>query len=719
MSFPLALLIVPLLVISSVSAATPLPEPDTPTITYPETRRDDVVDTLFGQSIPDPYRWLEQDVRTDSDVADWVAAQNAVTDTHLESLPGRDVFRERLTEHIDHEQFSLPQERGGRYFYAYNPGLANQASLMLRDEVDGDPRVLIDPNQWSEDGATALAEWAASSDGSRVAYAVQEGGTDWRTIKIIDVDTGQILSDEVKWARFTTMVWAEDGSGFFYSRYPEPAPGTESLASVANHAVYFHAVGTPQEEDRPVHATPDRPEMLHIPEVTDGGRYAVVHSTPGFQANSLTVVDLESDDWESRTLFPELDAEWTVAGTVGSTLYLVTSKDADQRKIVTLNLEDPTPTPVDLVAEDEVVLSDARLVGDRLIARYFVDVQTEVRRFTLDGTPDGVVELPGIGTTSAFQGRPDSDEAFYIFTSFNVPLTLYRYDVAANTSTVWAAPDVEADLARIVVEQHFYPSKDGTSVPMFIVRRDDVTGPAPTMLYGYGGFGISIVPAYTPLELAWIEQGGVFAVANIRGGGEYGKPWHDAARLEGRQNAFDDFIAAAEYLYAEEITSPGGLVINGESNGGLLVGAVVNQRPDLYGAALVGVGVLDMLRFDKFTGGTTWIGEFGDPANEEHFRNLLTYSPYHTIADGEDYPAILATTADTDNRVVPAHTFKYVAALQAADIGDRPHLARIETRAGHGAGKPTDTVIEETTDKWAFAAYWTGLAVEPYTQPEP
>lgn len=713
MKLPRALLIVPLLVTSTVATATPLPQRAMPEIIYPETRQGDVVDTLFGEEIADPYRWLENDVRTDREVSDWVEAQNVVTETHLESLPGRDVFRERLTEHINHEQFSIPQERGGRYFYTYNPGLANQASLLVRDEVDGDPRVLIDPNQWSDDGTTALAEWAASADGSQIAYGVQEGGTDWRTIRIIEVDTGQVLSDEVKWARFTTLVWAEDGSGFFYARYPEPEPGTESLAGIANHAVYFHAVGTPQAADRLLYTTPDRPEMLHTTGLTDGGRYAVIASTPDFQSNSLTVVDLESDDWAPRTLFTGFDADWTMAGNAGNTLYLVTSQDADQRKIVTLNLEDPNSTPVDLVAEDDAVLSDAQLVGGRLIARYLVDVQSELRRFTLDGTPDGVVELPGIGTAGGFQGHLDSDEAFFVFTSYNSPTTIYRYDVAANTSDVWAAPEIDADLDRIVVEQHFYSSRDGTTVPMFVVHRDDVTGPAPTMLYGYGGFGISVVPAFNPLELAWIEQGGVFAVANIRGGGEYGKPWHDAARLDLRQNAYDDFIAAAEYLHAEEITSPDGLVIHGESNGGLLIGAVVNQRPDLYAAALPGVGVMDMLRFDKFTGGASWVGEFGSPANEDHFRNLLTYSPYHTIADGENYPAILATTADTDNRVVPAHTFKYVAALQAAEIGDRPHLARIETRAGHGGGKPTEMIIDEAADKWAFAAYWTGLEVEP------
>jgi len=686
-------------------------------IIHPETRRADVVEDLFGQKIADPFRWLENDARGDSEVAAWIEAQNAVTARCLASLPGRDVFRKRLTALFDHAQFTAPRERGGRYFYTRNPGLENQAALVVREGADGVDCVLIDPNTWSADGTVALAEWDASDDGAHVAYAVQEAGTDWRTIRVVDAATGEVLEDEVRWVRFTAITWAADGSGFFYARYPEPAEGAAFQAGLANHAVYFHAIGTPQSQDRLLHATPARPELLHFPEVTAGGRYAVVYSTPGSQTNSLTVVDLDSDGWDARTLVADFDAEWTVIGDAGSTLYLMTSQGAERRKIVTMDLATQHPVPVERVAEDEAVLGDARLVGGRLMATYLVDVKSEIRRYMPDGTPDGRVELPGIGSAGGFQGHPEGNEAFFVFTSFNAPTTIHRYDVAANTHTVWAAPKVDVDLGRIVVEQHFYASKDGTRVPVFIVRRDDVADAAPTLLHGYGGFGISMIPAYSPVLLAWLEQGGVVAIANIRGGGEYGKAWHNAGRLENKQNSFDDFIAAAEYLRDQGIAPEDGLAVHGESGGGLLVGVVVNQRPELFAAALPGVGVMDMLRFDRFTGGRLWMGDYGDPANPAQFHNLLAYSPCHNVASGRRYPAILATTADTDDRVVPAHTFKYIAAIQAADAGPRPHLVRVETRAGHGAGKPMDKVIEEMADKWAFAAHWTGMNVEPARAP--
>lgn len=678
------------------------------TAVYPATRRDDVVETAFGHQVADPYRWLEADARSDSAVAAWVADQNAVTDACLESLPGRDVFRARLKALQDHEKFTIPRKRGGRYFYTRNPGLENQAALLVRDSVDGPDRVLLDPNTWSEHGTVALAEWEPSRDGALLAYAVQQDGADWRTIRVVDVATGALRDDTLAWARFTTIAWAADGSGFFYTRYPEGAGD----AALVDHAIYFHVLGTPQASDRLLYATPERPELLHFIEVTSSGRHAVITSTPGVQANNLVVIDLHDARWQARTVVDNFDAEWSPVGDTGHTLYLLTSDRAERRRIATLDLDDPAAAPRELVPEDGAVLGDARLVGGRLIGTYLADVKTQLRRFTLDGKPDGVVPLPGIGSAGGFQGHADSDEAFFVFTSFNAPTTILRYDVAANTSTVWAAPAVDAQLDRIVVEQRFYTSKDGTRVPMFLLRRSDVAGPAPTLLHGYGGFGISMVSYYEPSLLAWIEQGGIVAIANIRGGGEYGKAWHEAARLDRKQTSYDDFIAAAEYLHAQRIVARDGLAVHGESNGGLLVGVVVNQRPDLFAAALPGVGVMDMLRFHRFTGGPMWMGEFGDPATEAHFHHLLTYSPYHNVAPGKPYPAILVTTADTDDRVVPAHSFKYIAALQGLDIGARPHLIRIETQAGHGAGKPTAKAIDEMADKWAFAAHWTGLAVK-------
>jgi prolyl oligopeptidase len=678
---------------------------------YPKTRREDLVEAQFGHRIADPYRWLENDARQDSEVAEWARQQNDLARSYLDGLSGREVFGRLLSELFDYEQIGVPLKRGGRYFYTKREGLRNQASLHVRAGLDEPERMLLDPNDWSQDGADAIAEWDASHDGGYVVYGIQRGGTDWREIKVLDVATGETLDDDVKWARFGNIAWAKDGAGFFYSRYPEPDLGTASQAGVANHAVYFHRLGTPQAEDRLVHATPDRPHLLHLAGVTDDGRYLVIHSTPGSSITMVSVVDLSGSDWTVKPVIGgDFAADWSAIGNDGTTLYVVTSHGASRRKIVTIDLAQAEPELFDIVGEQEAVLEHASLVGRRLMAGYLVDAKTEIRRHTLDGTPEGVVELPGIGS-AGFRGTLEDNEALLAFTSFNAPLTIYRYDVAADMRTVWAQPKVSIDLTEIEVEQRFYASRDGTSVPLFLIRRRDVQAPAPTLLYGYGGYGISLTPYYAPTQLAWVAQGGVLAIANIRGGGEYGKAWHDAGRLANKQKSYDDFIAAAEFLRDTGIARPDGIAIQGESNGGLLVGAVVNQRPDLFAAALPGVGVMDLLRFHHFTGGIFWTLDFGDPRDEAAFNNLLTLSPYHNIASGKGYPPILVTTADADDRVVPGHSFKYVAALQAADIGPRPRLLRVETRAGHGAGKPLDKVIAETADMWAFAAQWTGLEV--------
>ncbi|WP_338662043.1 prolyl oligopeptidase family serine peptidase [Pararoseomonas sp. SCSIO 73927] len=680
---------------------------------YPETRRVDAVEERFGVRVADPYRWLESDARTDPEVAAWAAAQDRLARSYLAGLPGRDAFRERLAALVDHERLTPPEKRGNRYFFTRNPGLDNQDVLVLREGVDGPDRVLIDPNSWSEDGATALAEWSASPDGAHVAFAVQEGGTDWRTIRVLDVASGAWLEDRLEWARFTALAWVGDGSGFLYSRFPAPQGPAGFEARVMGHAVYFHAIGTPQAEDRAVHATPDRPDHLNLASVTADGRYAAILSMPGPGGNALTVLDLADSAWTPFRLVERTDVAWSVIGNLGTTLYLLTQQDAPRGKVVALDLDRVGAGPRDLVPEREEVLVDAALVGGRLLLSYLVDGRTRILRHRPDGTPDGEVGLPGLGTAGGFRGHPGDDEAFLVFTSHDAPTTVLRYDVPANRWTVWARPEVAIDLGRIAVEQRFYRSKDGTRVPLVIVRRKDVAGPAPTVLYGYGGFGISMVPYYSPAHLAWVEQGGVYAVAGLRGGGEYGKAWHDAGRLLNKENVLDDFIAAGEYLKAEGVTAPGGLAIQGESNGGLLVGAVVNRRPDLFAAALPGVGVMDMLRFHRFTGGGFWQQDYGDPEREADFRNLLSLSPYHNVREGVAYPAVLVTTADTDDRVVPGHSFKYAAALQAGDLGDRPRLLRIDVRAGHGAGKPIDKGIEEVADLWAFAARWTGLEVRP------
>lgn len=685
---------------------------ETPPMPYPETPKGDVEEMHFGITVADPFRWLENDPRQDAEVADWMEAQNAFSAPNLQDLAGREAFHRRLTAMFDHETLLPPVERGGLYFFNRDGGLDNQSQLLVREGVNVTSRVLIDPNTWSDEGTVALAEWAASADGAFVAFAMQDGGSDWRTIRVMNTSTGEVLEDEVEWARFTAIAWHPDGSGFYYSRFPEPE--ADFNASVENHAVYFHRIGTPQSEDLLVHAPTPGQSLLHTANVTSDGRYLIVYTTALTGGVAVTVTDLASEDAAPKTIVESYDDMWLLLGNLGTEMFFSTQNNAPQGRVVKVDLSDAQPEFTEVIPErsDAVLrIGGSALVGDRLLLSYTIDVQSQVELYRLDGMLDGTVPLPGPGTIALVNGRPGANEAFFAFTSYDAPMTVLRLDVAAKETTVWAEPEIAPDLDAIRVEPHFYTSEDGTRVPLFVVRRDDIEGPAPTMLHAYGGFGISMVPHFSPAAMAWVAEGGVYALANIRGGGEYGQAWHHAGRRTNKQNVFDDFIAAGEYLIDQGITPSDGLAIHGESNGGLLVGAVVNQRPDLFAAALPGVGVLDMLRFDRFTSGATWVEEFGSPAVEEDFRNLLSYSPLHTIRDGVRYPAILVTTADTDNRVVPAHSFKYTAALQAADIGNRPHLLRVETRAGHGAGKPTAMVVDEFADMWAFAAHWTGLEV--------
>lgn len=683
-------------------------------IVYPETKRVDLVETQFGEKVADPYRWLEDDVRNNTDVAKWVAAQNEVTDAYLDTLPGRAVFKARIEELFDYERFGVPTQKGGRYFYAHNSGLQNQATLWVRDSLDAPGRVLIDPNSWANDGATALSEWVPSEDGTRLVYGIQDGGSDWRTIKLIDVATGAVLDDEVKWVKFSNLAWAKDGSGFYYSRFPEPEAGQAFQALNENQAVYFHRIGTPQSADRLIYAAPDVPRRGHFAQVTDDGGWLVITTSEGTDDRyEITLIDLTTSDMAPRTIIPGLEHNWSLVGNIGTRFFWTTNMGAPRMKLVTMDVAATSPIATDLIPEEAATLEGAGIVGGKLFLSYLVDAKTEVRRHAIDGALEGIVDLPGIGTAAGFGGTQDDPETFYAFTSFNYPTTIFRYDVNSGRSSEWARPNVAFDPSHYVVEQRFFASKDGTRVPLFLVRGKGVTAPAPTLLWGYGGFNVPYGPAFSAARLAWMEQGGVFVLANIRGGGEYGKAWHNGGRLNNKQNVFDDFISAGEYLIEQGVTSKDGLAIQGGSNGGLLVGAVVNQRPDLFAAAMPAVGVMDMLRFDRWTAGRYWVDDYGYPSKEADWKVLRAYSPYHNIRSGEDYPAILATTADTDDRVVPGHTFKYVAALQAARIGSKPHLVRIETRAGHGSGKPTDKIIEEAADLWAFAAKWTGLAINP------
>jgi|TARA_R110002126_G_scaffold152831_7_gene300037 prolyl oligopeptidase len=683
-------------------------------LTYPEARTVDVVEEQFGEYIADPYRWLENDVREDPEVAEWVKAENAVTDAYLEKLPGRKVLADSMTELFDFDDLGNPDEAGGKYFYERKSGGQNQAVLYVRDGADGEERMLIDPATWSKDGATALAGWKPSADGSLLAYAVQDGGSDWRTLKVLDVATGEVKEDTVEWAKFTDLAWMPNNIGFLYSRFPKPEEGAAFQSLNANHAVYLHVMGSEQAKDTKVYATPDQPELNHSAQLTSDKEWVVITSSSGTDERyEITLIKVDAPKLQTRKLVSGFENDWRLIDGVGDTLYFVTNKDAPRMRVVKTDVSAAEPEFTEVVPQSDAVVGGAMIVGDRLVISYLVDAKSQLSVFDLDGKALGTLDLPGPGQVGSLSGSMKSDEGFFTFQSFNRPTTVFRYDGEA-APTIWAKPALPFDPDTVEVTQRFYKSKDGTKIPMFLVhmKGQDLSKGAPTMLYGYGGFNISVLPQYKPAWMAWIKAGGVFASANLRGGGEYGKEWHDAGRLQNKQNVFDDFIAAGEYLIGEGITPKDGLAIEGRSNGGLLIGAVMNQRPDLFTAGHAAVGVMDMLRFNRFTAGRYWVDDYGYPDKEQDFKTLLAYSPYHNLMGGVDYPALIVSTADTDDRVVPGHSFKYVARLQALDTGDAPHLIRIETRAGHGSGKPTDKLIEEYSDIYAFLADATGLELE-------
>jgi prolyl oligopeptidase len=709
-----------------LAALPAMANPMTP-LTYPETRQDDVVETRFGEAIADPYRWLENDVRSDAEVADWVDRQNATSHAYLAGLPQRSWFAARIRALMDYERFGLPQKAGSRYFYTRNSGLQNQPQLLVRNGLTGKPRLLLDPNTWTSDGATALAEWVPSHNGKFLAYAVQDSGSDWRTIRMLDARDGRLLPDAINWAKFTNFAWVGN-EGFLYSRFPEPAAGAAFQSLNKNQAVYFHRVGTAQAVDELVYATPDQPELGHSAEVTHDNRWVVITSSRGTDAKyEVHIIRLGAGTgWTAQVLVGGLEHNWRLIEGHEDSLWFMTNKDAGRLKVVRVDLDqknrqaskgNPHWVFTDIVPERTETLERAQIVGDRLILSYLKDAASVAEMVSLSGKLLSELSLNSIGTAAGFSGRPGDPETFYGFSSFNHPNAIYRLDSSTGKITPFVQPQLTFTPDEYVAEQRFIVSKDGTQVPMFIVRKKSLAAAGqavPTLLYGYGGFDVSLTPGFSAVRMAWLEAGGAFAMANLRGGGEYGKAWHDGGRLHNKQNVFDDFIAAGEYLIAQGITPKSGLAIQGGSNGGLLVGAVVNQRPDLFAAANAAVGVMDMLRFDRFTAGRYWVDDYGYPGKEADFRVLRAYSPYHNIRAGADYPAVLVTTADTDDRVVPGHSFKYAAALQAAQTGSKPHLIRIETRAGHGSGKPTDKLIEEGADVLAFMAQATGLEVRPH-----
>ncbi|MDB5310725.1 MAG: family peptidase [Gemmataceae bacterium] len=676
---------------------------------YPETKKGDVVDDYHGTRVPDPYRWLEDDVRTAKDVAAWVEAENKVTHAFLESIPQREAIRKRITALWDYEKISAPFKAGGKYFFFKNNGLQNQSVLFVQDALDAEPRMLLDPNTWSKDGTIALAGLAATDDGKYLAYGKAVAGSDWNTWHVLDVAGGHALADELKWVKFSGASWTPDGKGFFYSRFPEPGKDAAFQALNENQKLYYHRLGTPQADDVLVYQVPDHPKWTVGGHVSEDGRYLIVAVGDGTTSRKVRVVykDLAEPYGLPVELVPNHENKFSFLGNDGPVFYFRTDFHAPKYQVVAVDTRRPeSATWKTIVPEARETLEDVNLVGNLFVCNYLRDAKTLVKVHDLAGAFVREVELPGIGTAAGFGGRRTETETFYTYISFTTPPTVYRYDLITGKSTLLRQPKVKFDPARFEVKQVFYPSKDGTKVPMFIAHRKGVEldGTNPTLLYGYGGFNISLPPAFSISRVQWMEMGGVLAVANLRGGGEYGDAWHRAGTKLTKQNVFDDFITAAEYLVREKYTSPKKLAIQGGSNGGLLVGACMTQRPDLFGACLPAVGVMDMLRFQKFTAGRFWVDDYGSSDAPEEFQALVKYSPYHVLMSKgpREYPATMVTTADTDDRVVPGHSFKFAAALQAAQKGASPVLIRIETKAGHGAGKPTAKVIEEVADQWAF-----------------
>jgi len=679
---------------------------DRPPLKYPATPRVEQIDTHHGDRVADPYRWLEADVRENPQVAQWVADENKVTFAYLQSIPQRERIRKRLTELWNYPKYGTPFQRGGRYYFMKNDGLQNQSVLYTHDALDAPPRVLLDPNTWSKDGTVALAGMSFSDDGKYMAYGVQTAGSDWRTWHVMEVATRRVLEDKLEWVKFSSPAWTHDSRGFFYGRFAAPRDGTAFQELNLNQSVYYHRIGKPQDQDDLVYKRPDHPDWGFGLDVTEDGRYLILTVWKGTDDKYRVLYrDLTVPEGKPVDLVDDFQNEYTFVGNQGSLLYFKTDRGAPRKQIVAIDLDHPQRDPWRVVvAQRAEAMTSADLVGNRFVLKYLKDATTQVRIHERDGRFVREVKFPGIGTASGFGGRQRDQETFYSFSSFATPPSIYRYDMVTGASRLLRRADVKFDPEAYEVRQVFYESADGTRVPMFVAHKKglDRNGARPTLLYGYGGFNIPLTPSFSVSRLQWMEMGGVFAMACLRGGGEYGEEWHRSGTKLNKQNVFDDFIAAAEWLVEQRYTNHRQLAIQGGSNGGLLVGAVMTQRPELFGACLPAVGVMDMLRFHKFTAGRFWVDDYGSAENSEEYRALRAYSPYHNLKPGTRYPATLVTTADTDDRVVPGHSFKFAARLQECQAGPAPTLIRIETRAGHGAGKPTAKRIEEISDQWAF-----------------
>ncbi len=706
----------------------------------PMSKRIDHHDDYHGTKVADPYRWLEDDVRESKEVAEWVARENEYTNAYLDQIPQRKQINERLTKLWDFEKFGTPFKAGGRIYFFRNSGLQNQYVLYVQDSLADEPRVLIDPNEWSADGTVALGGTAFSDDGRYVAYAIQEAGSDWRVWKIMEIATGKVLDDELRWIKFNDPGWTPDGAGFFYARFPEPQEGAAFQNLNKNQRVYYHRVGDPQSEDVLVFHRPDEPDWGYSTTVTEDGLYLILTVHLGTDDRyRIYYKDLREPYGMPVALVDNFDHEFTFIGNDGPVFYFKTDLEAPRKRVIAIDVresgigirdsgvdliedstkntmaEERTPSAVppyrEIIPQQAEVMTNVGLVGNLFIVESLKDARTQIALYKPDGTFVRTVEFPGIGSASGFLGKRSDTETFYDFSSFATPPSVYRYDIITGESQVLRQAKVDFDPEQFEVKQVFFESKDGTRVPMFISHKRGLKldGKNPMLLYGYGGFNIALTPYFSISRLAWMEMGGVFAMPNLRGGGEYGQEWHKAGTKLQKQNVFDDFIAAAEWLIANNYTRPEKLAIQGGSNGGLLVGACLTQRPDLYGACLPAVGVMDMLRFHQFTAGRYWVDDFGSADDPEEFKALYAYSPYHNIKEGTCYPPTMVTTADTDDRVVPGHSFKFTAALQRAQSCEKPILIRIETKAGHGAGKPTSKIIEEITDQFAFLVKELGM----------
>ena len=686
------------------------------TLSYPATKKGDVVDVLHGHKIADPYRWLEDP--NSPETAAWVEAQNRVTFSYLEKIPYRAQLLKRLNSLYDYAKYSTPSRKGEHYFFTRNSGLQNQSVLYIQRGLEGAPEVLIDPNAWSADGTVRLAGYEASKDGTLLAYAVSRSGSDWQELNVLDLTTRKPLADKVEWVKVSDIAWRD--RGFYYSRYPTPAKGKELSSVNENHQVFYHRVGTPQSQDTLVFEDSKHPQRFHRVSTTEDERFAVLSVSDrgtGKQGNALFVRDLSKPDSTFLPLIAEIgDDTYDVLESVRGELLVFTDNQAPNGRVVRINPASPAPANwrVVIAPKDDTIDSIA-VAGGKVIATYMKDVASRAYVHNLEGTLENEIQLPGLGSASGFGGNMDDTSLFYAFTSFTYPTSIFRYDVAARKSAMFRAPEIPGlDVGQYETTQVFVTSKDGAKVPMFLVHKKGLVldGNNPTLMYGYGGFNIATTPAFNSLRIALLEQGFVYASVNMRGGSEYGEAWHDAGTKLRKQNVFDDFIAAAEWLIANKYTSSARLAIQGGSNGGLLVGAVMNQRPELFRVAIPQVGVMDMLRFQKFTIGWNWIADYGSSDNADEFKALYAYSPLHNIKAGAKYPATLITTADHDDRVVPAHSFKYAATLQALASRENPVLIRIETKSGHGASSLTKQ-LETTADIYAFTLYNMGITPAP------